>query len=58
MSDREPSTKTRKLRQLAAWYGAFAGRAANLTKRGFACTRGEALDAEASWVEQGALFSG
>ena len=30
MSDREPSTKAQKLRQLPALYRAFAGRAANL----------------------------
>jgi hypothetical protein len=30
MSDREPSTKVQKLRQLSALYRAFAGRAANL----------------------------
>jgi hypothetical protein len=30
MSDREPSTKPQKLRQLPALYRAFAGRAANL----------------------------
>ena len=48
----DSSTRVQRLRELAAWYRAFAERAGNPAIWAARLRTAEDLDAEASWIEQ------
>ena len=52
LSDDDPSTRVQRLRELAAWYRAFAERAGNPAIWDARLHTAEDLDAEASRIEQ------
>ena len=52
LSDDDPSTRVRRLRELAAWYQALAERAGNPAIWDARLRTAEDLDAEASRIEQ------